>query len=201
MDFRSPYPGYDVLEKWHSPSWNEQTRETVRKRLDEVPERHFLSAEQWALLEAIVDRLLPQPEREEPVPIVPWIDDRLHKDRRHGFRYAGMPPMREAWTQALDAIAAECADRHGMSFHRLSPERQDAYLTDVQNGDVDKRFWGDLKVQCFFSELLLKDVFEIYYSHPFAWSEIGFGGPAAPRGYVRTGFDERDPWEAEARHV
>jgi hypothetical protein len=39
-----------------------------------------------------------------------------------------------------------------------------------------------------------------YYSHPTAWSEIGFGGPASPRGYVRMGFNRRDPWEAaEAR--
>ena len=36
-DFRTPYPAYDVLDKWDSPSWNEQTREVVRKRLDEVP--------------------------------------------------------------------------------------------------------------------------------------------------------------------
>jgi len=66
---------------------------------------------------------------------------------------------------------------------------------------VSDRFWGDMPVQCFFSELLLKDVLEIYYSHPAAWSEIGFGGPASPRGYVRTGFDERDPWEAEPADV
>ena len=26
--------------------------------------------------------------------------------------------------------------------------------------------------------------------------EIGFGGPASPRGYVRMNFDRRDPWEA-----
>ena len=31
---------------------------------------------------------------------------------------------------------------------------------------------------------------------PTAWSEIGWGGPASPRGYVRMDFDERDPWEA-----
>jgi hypothetical protein len=35
-----------------------------------------------------------------------------------------------------------------------------------------------------------------YYGHPTAWSEIGFGGPASPRGYVRMDFDRRDPWEA-----
>ena len=31
---------------------------------------------------------------------------------------------------------------------------------------------------------------------PTAWSEIGWGGPASPRGYVRLDFNERDPWEA-----
>ena len=200
-DFETPYAGYDVLDKWDSPSWNEQTRETVRKRLDEVPERHFLSEEQWALLEAIAARLIPQPDRDQPIPIVPWIDDRLHKDRRHGYRYADLPPMREAWTKALNAIAAECSERFAKGFQQLGTDEQDSYLADLQNGRVDGRFWSDLSVERFFSELLLKDIAEIYYSHPAAWSEIGFGGPAGPRGYVRLGFDERDPWEAEARHV
>lgn len=199
--FRTPYPDYDVLDKWDSPSWNEQTRETVRRRLDEVPGRHFLTEAQWSLLEAIADRLIPQPERNDPVPIVPWIDDRLSKDRRQGYRYADMPPMREAWTRALDAIAAESSKRFGKAFQQLSGEQQDSYLSDLQNGTVDEHLWSGMPVQCFFSELLLKDVLEIYYSHPSAWSEIGFGGPASPRGYVRLGFDQRDPWEAEESDV
>ena len=44
---------------------------------------------------------------------------------------------------------------------------------------------------------LLKTVAALYYAHPTAWSEIGFGGPASPRGYVRLGFNETDPWEGE----
>ena len=27
--FRTPYPDYDVLEKWNTPSWNPQTRDVV----------------------------------------------------------------------------------------------------------------------------------------------------------------------------
>jgi len=49
----------------------------------------------------------------------------------------------------------------------------------------------------FFVKHVLSDIVTAYYSHPTAWSEIGFGGPASPRGYVRMGFDERDPWEAK----
>ena len=69
MTFTTPYPGYDVLDKWRSPSFNERTREVIAARLNDVPPRRFLTPEEWSLLEAIVARLIPQPERERPVPI------------------------------------------------------------------------------------------------------------------------------------
>ena len=46
------------------------------------------------------------------------------------------------------------------------------------------------------SKFIIPDIVGAYYAHPVAWNEIGFGGPAAPRGYVRLDFDRRDPWEA-----
>jgi hypothetical protein len=196
-EFRTPYPDYDVLEKWDSPSWNDQTREAVRQRLDEVPPRRFLSEEQWSLLEAVVARLVPQPDRAEPVPIVPWIDDMLQQNHNPGYRYADMPPMREAWRKGLDAIAAEARERHGKAFEELSAAEQDALLTDVQHNRVESHAWGDLPPGGFFLHHLLKQTVGVYYSHPDAWSEIGFGGPASPRGYARLGPDERDPWEAK----
>ena len=196
-DFETPYLTYDVLDKWDAPSWNDQTREAIRKRREEVPERRFFTLEQWLLLEKIVDRLIPQPDREESVPIVPWIDDMLHKNHTPGFRYADMPPMQDAWRQGLDAIAAEAHNRHGKQFDQLSPDEQDALLTDIQENRVERRYWGELPAGGFFLHHLLKQVVGVYYSHPNAWSEIGFGGPASPRGYARLGFDERDPWEAE----
>lgn len=199
-DFHTPYLTYDVLDKWNSPSWNDQTREVVRKRLEDVPQRRFLTKEQWDLLEAIVARLIPQPDREDPVPIVPWIDDMLHQNHSPGYRYADMPPMRDAWRKGLDAIAAEARNRHGKEFHELSPDDQDELLTDVQDNRVESRYWDDLPAGGFFLHHLLKETVGIYYSHPDAWSEIGFGGPASPRGYARLGFDERDPWEAEELH-
>jgi hypothetical protein len=105
--------------------------------------------------------------------------------------------MREAWRQGLDAIAAETFNRHGKSFEELGSEDQDAVLTDIQHNRVDSRFWDDLPAGGFFLHHLLKQTVGIYYSHPFAWSEIGYGGPASPRGYARLGFNERDPWEAK----
>lgn len=197
MSFDTPYAGYDVLDKWDSPSWNEQTRRVVRRRLDEVPERRFLTEAEWALLECVAARLLPQPDRRDPVPIVPWIDAMLHDNRTPGFRYADMPPMRQAWRIGLAAIAAEAQARHGSPFQLLPPEQQDALLTDIQHNRVDPANWHGLPPGGFFIHSLLREVVAVYYAHPAAWNEIGFGGPASPRGYVRLGFDERDPWEAE----
>jgi len=196
--FRTPYASYDVLDKWDTPSWNEQTREVVRRRLEQVPERRFLTPEHWALLEAIAARLVPQPDREEPVPIVPWIDDLLAGNRGPGYRYDGMPPLRDAWRQGLDAVQAESRNRHGKPFVALTGSEQDALLRAVQSGAVESQEWVALPPQRFFKALLLRQIVSTYYAHPGAWSEIGFGGPASPRGYVRLGFDERDPWEAKA---
>ena len=45
--------------------------------------------------------------------------------------------------------------------------------------------------------LLVQDCVEAYYAHPWAWDEIGFGGPAYPRGYMRLEQGEPEPWEVE----
>ncbi|HEX3976800.1 MAG TPA: hypothetical protein VHW96_11080, partial [Solirubrobacteraceae bacterium] len=31
--------------------------------------------------------------------------------------------------------------------------------------------------------------------HPWAWNEIGFPGPAYPRGYLNAGINARERWE------
>ena len=39
----------------------------------------------------------------------------------------------------------------------------------------------------------MRSMLAAFYSHPWAWNEIGFGGPAYPRGYARLGVGhERD---------
>ncbi len=35
--------------------------------------------------------------------------------------------------------------------------------------------------------VVMRAVLSAFYSHPWAWNEIGFGGPAYPRGYARLG--------------
>jgi hypothetical protein len=193
----TPYPGYDVLAKWDSPSYDETTRAVLAQRLEAVPPRRFLDQDEWALLEAVNRRLLPQPERAAPIPITPWIDAMLHENRGEGFRQPEVPPMRQAWRTGLAAIEAEARSRHGKPFAALDPAAQDATLQAIADGHADSAHWQGLPAQAFLVQMLLKAAAGIYYAHPAAWSEIGFGGPASPRGYVRLGFDQRDSWEAK----
>ena len=196
--FRTPYAGYDVLAKWDGPSWDQQTREVLRKRLTEVPPRRFFSETEWRTLEAVCARLIPQPERSTPIPIVPWIDEKLHHNWRDGFRYEDMPPLQEAWRVGLQGIDHESQRRFGSDFATSSEANQDAVLLAIQSGHVEGVVWTRLPPQRFFTTVLLKEVVGEYYAHPAAWSEVGFGGPASPRGYVRLGENQRDPWEAPA---
>ncbi|MFZ1198854.1 MAG: gluconate 2-dehydrogenase subunit 3 family protein [Desulfobacterales bacterium] len=196
-EFIPRFPRYDVLSKRHTPSWNEQTRRVVEKRRRDIPARRFFDPHEWATLEAIGARIIPQPDRSDsPVPIAPFIDAKLFEDRTDGTRYAGMPPLQEAWRQGLQGIDEESRRRFGDSFCDLPPERQDDILRAVQQGEVESDGWRQLPAAQFFKSRLLHDIVSVYYAHPAAWSEIGFGGPASPRGYVRLRPDRHDPWEA-----
>ncbi len=198
--FEPPFAPYNVLDKWSTPSWNEQTRSVVSRRLREIPQRRFFDEREWGIAEAIAARIVPQPDRgSEPVPIVPFIDERLYEKRGKGFRYADMPPQAEAWRRGLAAIDDESRILFSRSFVELTGDEQDDVLRYVQQGSVASALWKDLPPRRFFVVHLLDDIAGEYYAHPAAWSEIGFGGPASPRGYVRLGFDQRDPWEAEKR--
>ncbi len=193
---QTPYVDYDVLGKWDTPSWDDQTREVIRKRLTAVPARRFFTEAEWQTLECVCARLVPQGDRSNPIPIVPWIDEKLHHDRRDGFRYDDMPPLREAWRLGLEGIDQESRRQFGTEFRALLEADQDTVLRTIHAGEVRGGVWDGLPAQRFFTAVLLKEVVGEYYAHPVAWSEVGFGGPASPRGYVRLGLNQRDPWEA-----
>ena len=199
--FRNPYPDYDVLAKWDTPSWNEQTRAVVARRLRDVPPRRFLTERQFATLEAVCDRAIPQPERGvSKVPIAPWIDARLFRNQTSGTRYVPLPPLQECWRRGLDAIEAEAQHRYRRSYHALDKTEQDLILRAMNAGETEAPAFGPhLPAQKFMRHELLRTIVEVYYAHPAAWNEIGFGGPASPRGYVRLQPNRHDAWEGEER--
>jgi hypothetical protein len=195
-DGRDRFPGYDVLAKRLGPSWNEQTRRVVTRRLSIGSEPRFFDAEEFKTVTAIAERIVPQPADRAPVPVAALVDDRLFRGTSDGYRPAGMPRDGEAWRLGLKALDSESALAYGGRFYALADGLQDALLTRMQSGELKAPQWERMNAKDFFDRRMARDVVLAYYSHPTAWNEVGWGGPASPRGYVRLDFDERDPWEA-----
>jgi hypothetical protein len=196
---RERYPGYDVLSKRNSLSWNEQTRRVITRRLAVNPEPRFFSSHEFRTVAAIAARLVPQPVGRPPVPVAALVDQRLFLGKSDGYRESGMPRDGEAWKLGLKALDSEAGAMHGKPFRELQPPAQENLLRQMQTGDLTSPAWAGMKPASFFKKRMARDVVMSYYAHPSAWSEIGWGGPASPRGYVRLDFNERDPWEpAEA---
>ncbi|WP_064106792.1 MULTISPECIES: gluconate 2-dehydrogenase subunit 3 family protein [Pseudomonas] len=197
---KTRYPGYDVMDKRSGPSWNEATRTVIEQRLAVPLLPRFFNDTQWRTLLAFCACVLPQPADRPAIPVAAMVDHKLHNAIREGYIDTRLPPAPEAWCQGLVAIDEEAMSCHGVAFHELSCEQQHALIIAVEQGTVTSPRWDHLPSQLLFRSRLMHDLVVAYYSHPSAWSEIGFGGPASPRGYVRLGPDRRDPWEpAEAK--
>ena len=191
------YPGYDVLDKRQTTSWDEVTRRVIERRLAVPRTPRFLTQAEWDTADALCRRILPQPADRAPVPLAALLDAKLFDNWGDGFREGDTPYMREDWRQGLAATGVESTARHGgRHFPVLNAGEQDALLGMMQRGELSDPAWDGLGAKHFFAKRILSDVPGLYYSHPTAWSEMGFGGPASPRGYVRMELDRRDPWEA-----
>ena len=195
---RTRYPDYDVLAGWDGPDWDDPTRSAVRERLEAVPPIRFFSEREVRVLEAIVERVVPQPGRaaSERIRIVPWIDDKLHHDRRDGYRYEEVPPLREAWRLGLSGIDESARGLYGREFAELGEDGQIDVLRRLQRGDAPGATWARLPPVRFFRDVLCLTIVKTYYAHPAAWSEIGYSGPSSPRGHVRNWMGGVDPWDA-----
>lgn len=198
-DAPSPFAGYDVRAKWDTPSFDDRTRAVLAERLNDIPPRRFFTQADFALIEAIVARLAPPLPGLSPALLALWIDDRLYKNLGEGFRAVNAPPLQENWRIGLAALDGEARRRFAAPFVALASDDKDKTLRAAQAGDTDAALWAGLDPVSFFNDTLLKMVAGLAYAHPCGWNDIGFGGPASPRGYVRLGFDARDPWEAKER--
>lgn len=194
------YPGFRTLDQ--QKFWDAKTREVVLDRVNNVPPVRFFTGNEIALMEAICGRVLPQDDRDEAsrIPILPQIDKRLFEDTHDGYRFEDMPPDREAYRLGLQAIGEIALHLHGRGFTELDTRAQDELLESLHDGSpaAAHEIWQRMPVDRFWM-LLVQDCADAYYSHPFAWDEIGFGGPAYPRAYIRLEHGEPEPWEVEEK--
>ena len=193
------YPNYSTLSQ--SAYWDKTTRGVISKRVADPPPRRFFTPDQWHFWTVVFDHILPQADRTEDrkIPLIPALDARLFENKTAGYRYEDMPHDRDAYILAIDAINAESRARFRADFLDLPHLQQDQILEGLANSKpANKAAFKNLPVQRLW-QLLVGDAIDAYYSHPFAWDEIGFGGPAYPRAYTRLERGEPEPWEVEER--
>ncbi|MEO1969620.1 MAG: gluconate 2-dehydrogenase subunit 3 family protein [Sphingomonadaceae bacterium] len=194
MDDR--FASYDVTDKHDSLSWNEPTRTAVAERCTLQIADDVLTDAQLATLCRAKERLCPDFPGRPPTTTLAMIVQRIARKIQDGTRHHALPEAAECWRRGLDAIEAEAQARFRSAFAALEDAKADVVLRAVQHGDVQAEEWDRLPPQLFWSQRLLNDLVSAHWAQPQAWSAMGFGGPASPRGYVRLAANRRDPWEA-----
>jgi hypothetical protein len=190
------YPGFSTLSQ--EPFWDEATRAVVLRRVRQQTPIRFFTPDEVALMEALTARLVPQDDRDEAyrIPLVPTIDDRLFTGRIDGYRFEDMPSDRDAYRIGLTGIDAIAEHLYRRRFVDLAVTEQDEVLWTLHRAEppAGEDIWRRVPVARFWL-LSNQDALEAYYAHPYAWDEIGFGGPAYPRGYFRLEGGQPEPWE------
>jgi hypothetical protein len=111
-----------------------------------------------------------------------------------------MPEDRDVYKNfGIEAINQESQSLYRGDFLLLPHLQQDFVLKAIHDGEPSAAIdiWKKKMSVHRFWQLIMGDAIEAYYAHPWAWDEIGFGGPAYPRAYTRLERGEPEPWEVE----
>jgi Gluconate 2-dehydrogenase subunit 3 len=188
------YPEYDVLSQ--TKHWDEPTRRVVLDRVENVPPVRFFTAVEAEALDAFCDVVTAQ-HAEPRIPVLAYVDEKLYLGRRDGWQYHDVPDDDEVWRRVARGLDDEARALGVGSFDELSEHHQRQVCHRLAKGELWGGAWATLNVSRAFS-LVTRYVCAAFYAHPWSWNEIGFGGPAYPRGYAAFGnpeLGEREGWE------
>jgi hypothetical protein len=188
------YPDWDVLDE--QDHWDETTRKVVLDRVENVPKLTFFDEREAATLKAFCDVILAQDE-EPRIPVLSYIDEKLAGDGGDGWQYYDLPHDTEVWRIVARGLDEEAQRSAFDSFAAASLEVQTGIVHRFGKGELHGGSWERVNVARAW-KVVIRYACQAFYSHPWAWTEIGFGGPAYPRGYGAFGaphLGEREAWE------
>jgi len=183
------FPGFDVTAL--APHWDAATAGVVLSRTGMPPDIRFFTPDQEAIAAALCNQLLGQAD-EPLVPLVAMIDARLAEQETDGWHYADLPEDGQAWQDTLGHLDDDAQGKFGRGFAQCDGAEQEIIIQAVQ--DLGSGDWHGLNASRVWS-LWTRYACTAFYSHPSAWDEIGFPGPAYPRGYKNAGVGKREPFE------
>ena len=190
------YPDYDVLAE--TGHWDEVTRRVVLDRVENVPPIRFFDEQERETLKAFCDCLTAQ-DGEPRIPVLSYVDEKLYENDGDGYQYFDMPSDQTTWKTVARGLDEEARKLGAESFAVLDRHHQHQVCHKLAQAEVFGGAWATFNVKRAFS-VVMRYVCSSFYSHPWAWNEIGFGGPAYPRGYAAfgsPGLGEREHWEGK----
>ena len=186
---RGRFGDFDVLDQ--VDEWDMVTAGVVFARLALPEQLAFFTPEEVGIADPLLDLLLAQ-DGEPRVPVLALIDERLVRNETDGWHYDELPEDSIAWRHTLQYLDADAEERHGKGFAHLERDAQSDLVATVQQRATNGKQWHDLPAKHVWS-LWTRYACTAFYSHPWAWNEIGYPGPAYPRGYLNLGG--REHWE------
>jgi len=185
------YPGFDVLNQ--APHWDQVTKDLIEARVRTSPPAvTFFSATERGCAHALLNDLTGQDRDDAPVPVTQLVEARLAAGETDGWRYADMPEDGQAWRDTLGYLDADARARCGTAFAAAAEADRHRLIQAVQ--DLSGEDWHGLPAKHVWS-LWTRYACTALYAHPDVWAEMGFPGPAYPRGYKNIGVDKLEPYE------
>jgi hypothetical protein len=186
------FPDYDVLESMNT--WDDATRRVVEGRMDVSRRLTFFSSREQAAARRLCDLVMAQ-DSEPRIPVMELIDSKMANGRLDGFHYADMPDDRVTWHRVLAGLDETAMFRHGVVLAECGDDDAHGIVAMFERGELSGGSWEGFNVRRAW-EICTRAILAAFYSHPWAWNEIGFGGPAYPEGYMRLGpISTLDPHE------
>lgn len=190
----SYYPQYDVMRE--QEAWDDHTRNIVTSRLHEAGFTQYLTESERRQLMELARVLLDEVRTSVLLYIVSHVDRTLESNIGESQRNPKVPEVQTLVRDGLRRLVDTVRSAYGKPFGQISSEQQQEVVELWSKGQFHPDQWNGTPQQPFFNKLLHMMV-EAYASHPQIWSDIGYGGPAYPRGYIRAQIGQTDPWEAK----
>jgi hypothetical protein len=183
------FPGFDSYAQRNH--WDAATRELIEARVAGSTEVRFFTPGEFQTATALVGQLVDQNE-DFSRGLCYTIDARLADMQTDGWHYDNMPRDDDAWRQSLDGLNQDAHGAFGRSFAELDFDERHGVLEPIPGLGAES--WHGLPARRLW-DLWMRYACTACYAHPSIWNEIGFPGPAYPRGYKNAGIGKREPFE------
>ncbi|MEI3607188.1 gluconate 2-dehydrogenase subunit 3 family protein [Pseudogracilibacillus sp. SE30717A] len=190
------YPTFNVMDE--KEYWDSHTQEIVGNRLDKklTPDLKFFTIDEVDTLYSLCSILLDDQRRPILTFIVHHFDNILQANIGESQRKANVPKQPLLIREGMELLNQVCHKKYNFTFKALNKEVKKKVVKGLMEGVFPLQDGKKSIPSLDFIHKIFYEATAAYYSHPTVWSEIGYAGPAYPRGYVRTELGLTDPWEA-----